>query len=57
MTGGSKNSIRLSGSLLTLLTEEALTGDEATALLTSVVADYSYALDLLDDYDHGGVQR
>jgi prophage maintenance system killer protein len=30
---------------------KALTGDEATALLR-VVADYSYALDLLDDYDH-----
>jgi prophage maintenance system killer protein/transcriptional regulator with XRE-family HTH domain len=29
----------------------ALTGDEATALLR-VVADYSRALDLLDDYDH-----
>jgi prophage maintenance system killer protein len=28
-----------------------LTGDEATGLLR-VVADYSYALDLLDDYDH-----
>lgn len=28
-----------------------LTGDEAKALL-SVVADYSFALDLLDDYDH-----
>ena len=28
-----------------------LTGDEATALLR-VVGDYSYALDLLDDYDH-----
>lgn len=28
-----------------------LTGDEATALLR-VIADYSYALDLLDDYDH-----
>ncbi|MBI4536630.1 MAG: virulence protein RhuM/Fic/DOC family protein [candidate division NC10 bacterium] len=28
-----------------------LTGDEATALLR-VVADYSYALDLLDDYDN-----
>lgn len=30
---------------------KVLTGDEATALL-SVVKDYSYALDLLDDYDH-----
>jgi len=30
---------------------KALSGDEATALLR-VVADYSYALDLLDDYDH-----
>lgn len=29
----------------------ALTGDEAKALL-QVVTDYSYALDLLDDYDH-----
>jgi prophage maintenance system killer protein len=29
----------------------ALSGDEATALLR-VVADYSFALDLLDDYDH-----
>ena len=29
----------------------SLTGDEATALLR-VVADYSRALDLLDDYDH-----
>jgi prophage maintenance system killer protein len=28
-----------------------LSGDEAKALL-SVVADYSFALDLLDDYDH-----
>jgi prophage maintenance system killer protein len=28
-----------------------LTGDEAKALL-AVVADYSFALDLLDDYDH-----
>ncbi|MCX5856177.1 MAG: virulence RhuM family protein, partial [Deltaproteobacteria bacterium] len=28
-----------------------LTGDEAKALL-QVVADYSFALDLLDDYDH-----
>ncbi len=28
-----------------------LTGDEATALLQTV-SDYSYALDLLDDYDH-----
>jgi len=28
-----------------------LTGDEAKALL-SIVADYSFALDLLDDYDH-----
>jgi prophage maintenance system killer protein len=34
---------------------KALTGAEATALL-NVVADYSYALDLLDDYDHGRVQ-
>jgi death-on-curing family protein len=30
---------------------KALSSDEATALL-SVVKDYSYALDLLDDYDH-----
>jgi prophage maintenance system killer protein len=30
---------------------KALSTDEATALL-SVVKDYSYALDLLDDYDH-----
>ena len=29
----------------------ALSGDEASALLR-VVADYSYALDVLDDYDH-----
>jgi len=29
----------------------ALSGDEGTALL-AVVKDYSYALDLLDDYDH-----
>lgn len=29
----------------------ALAGDEATAILR-VVADYSFALDLLDDYDH-----
>ncbi len=34
---------------------KALTGDEATALLR-VVADYSYALDLLDDYDHERVR-
>jgi len=34
---------------------KALTGDEATALLR-VVADYSYALDLLDDYDHERVK-
>lgn len=34
---------------------KSLTGDEATALLR-VVADYSYALDLLDDYDHGRVR-
>lgn len=34
---------------------KALTGDEATALLR-VVADYSYSLDLLDDYDHERVQ-
>jgi len=34
---------------------KALTGDEATALLR-VVADYSYALDLLDDYDHERIQ-
>jgi prophage maintenance system killer protein len=33
----------------------ALTGDEATALLR-MVADYSYALDLLDDYDHQRVR-
>ncbi|MCX5817302.1 MAG: virulence protein RhuM/Fic/DOC family protein [Proteobacteria bacterium] len=34
---------------------KVLTGDEATALLR-VVADYSYALDLLDDYDHERVR-
>jgi prophage maintenance system killer protein len=33
----------------------ALAGDEATALLR-VVTDYSYALDLLDDYDHQRVR-
>ncbi|HNA86287.1 MAG TPA: virulence protein RhuM/Fic/DOC family protein [Thiobacillaceae bacterium] len=32
-----------------------LSGDEATALL-DVVADYSYALDVLDDYDHQRVR-
>ena len=40
--------IRLIGSVAE---RKALTSDEATALL-SVVKDYSYALDLLDDYDH-----
>jgi prophage maintenance system killer protein len=40
--------IRLIGSVAE---RKALSGDEATALL-SVVKDYSYALDLLDDYDH-----
>jgi death-on-curing family protein len=40
--------IRLIGSVVE---RKALTSDEATALL-SVVKDYSYALDLLDDYDH-----
>lgn len=34
---------------------KSLTGDEATALLR-VVADYSRALDLLDDYDHNSVR-
>jgi len=34
---------------------KSLTGDEATALLR-VVADYSRALDLLDDYDHSSVR-
>ncbi|MDI6739962.1 MAG: virulence protein RhuM/Fic/DOC family protein [Candidatus Edwardsbacteria bacterium] len=33
----------------------ALSGDEATALLR-VVGDYSYALELLDDYDHQRVK-
>jgi hypothetical protein len=32
-----------------------LTGDEATALL-EVVADYAYALEVLDDYDHQRVR-
>jgi len=32
-----------------------LSGDEATALL-SVVADYAYALEVLDDYDHQRVR-
>ena len=40
--------IRLIGSVAE---RKALGSDEATALL-SVVKDYSYALDLLDDYDH-----
>ena len=40
--------IRLIGSVAE---RKALSSDEATALL-SVVKDYSYALDLLDDYDH-----
>jgi death-on-curing family protein len=40
--------IRLIGSVVE---RKALSSDEATALL-SVVKDYSYALDLLDDYDH-----
>jgi death-on-curing family protein len=40
--------IRLIGSVAE---RKALSTDEATALL-SVVKDYSYALDLLDDYDH-----
>jgi flagellar biosynthesis/type III secretory pathway chaperone len=39
--------IRLIGSVVE---RKALSSDEATALL-SVVKDYSYALDLLDDYD------
>jgi prophage maintenance system killer protein len=34
-----------------LANRRELTGDEAKALL-QVVADYSFALDLLDDYDH-----
>ena len=34
---------------------QALTGDEATALLR-VVGEYSFALDLLDDYDHQRVK-
>ena len=38
-----------------LANRRALTGDEAAALLR-VVADYSYALDLLDDYDHQRVR-
>ncbi|MDP2109368.1 MAG: virulence protein RhuM/Fic/DOC family protein [Thiobacillus sp.] len=33
----------------------ALSGDEATALL-EVVADYAYALEVLDDYDHQRVR-
>jgi prophage maintenance system killer protein len=40
--------IRLIGSVVE---RKALSSDEAMALL-SVVKDYSYALDLLDDYDH-----
>jgi prophage maintenance system killer protein len=40
--------IRLIGEVVK---RKALNTDEATALL-SVVKDYSYALDLLDDYDH-----
>lgn len=32
-----------------------LNGDEATALL-NVVADYTYALEMLDDYDHQRVR-
>lgn len=31
---------------------KALTGDEAKALI-EVIRDYSYGLDILDDYDHG----
>ena len=42
--------------LVAAVTERrTLSGDEATALLR-VVADYSYALDLLDDYDHQRVR-
>ena len=32
-----------------------LSGDEATVLL-NVVADYAYALEVLDDYDHQRVR-
>ena len=43
-----KQAVRL---IADVATRRTLTGDEATALL-QVVADYSRALDLLDDYDH-----
>jgi hypothetical protein len=44
--------IRLIGNVAV---RRSLTGDEANALL-KVAADYSYALDLLDDYDNGRVK-
>lgn len=34
---------------------KALTGDEAAGLL-DVIRDYSYSLDVLDDYDHGRIE-
>jgi prophage maintenance system killer protein len=43
-----KQAVRLIGEVAE---RRDLTGDEAKALLR-VVSDYSYALDLLDDYDH-----
>ncbi len=38
-----------------VIEHQTVTGDEASALLR-VVSDYTYALDLLDDYDHQRVE-
>ncbi len=41
--------------LADLSERKALTGDEAKELFR-VIRDYSYGLDVLDDYDHGRIQ-
>ena len=41
--------------LVDLSQRKALTSDEATGLF-EVIRDYSYGLDVLDDYDHGRIE-